>query len=75
MGSGEIHQMQLDEICELCRRYSRGNAKTRRNPRDTTSIMIKSVAGEGVTKAKIGNLFENFKNDIISSLCYYIDVL
>jgi hypothetical protein len=67
--------MKFDEICELCKIYSWGNAKTGMNPIDTTTRMVKSVAGERITKDNIGNLFENFKTDIISSLSSKIDFL
>jgi hypothetical protein len=55
--------------------YSRGNSKTGRSSRDATSRFTKSVAGAGVTKVEIGNMFENFKTDILSSLSSQLDVL
>ena len=31
MGTGNVFQLAYDDICELCRRYSRGNFKTSKN--------------------------------------------
>jgi hypothetical protein len=75
MGSGDVSQLPYDEVCDLCRKYSRGNSKTGRSSRDATSRFTKSVAGAGVTKDEIGNMFENFKTDILISLSSQLDVL
>lgn len=40
-----------------------------------SSRFTKSVAGAGVTSAEMGNLFENFKTDILSTLPSQLDVL
>jgi hypothetical protein len=44
-------------------------------PRDVTSIFTKSVVGNRVMRDEIGNMFENFKTDIIISLSSQLDVL
>ena len=48
MGSRDLHQLKYDKICELCKRYSRVNAKNGRSSKDV-SRFTKYVAGLGVT--------------------------
>ena len=47
------------EICELCENYSRGNLKTQKIPRDSTSNFTNFSTG-GVTWDKFCNLFVIF---------------
>ena len=75
MGAGDVSKLSYDDVCELCKRYSRGNSKVGGGPRDPSSKLVKSVAGAGVTSAEMGNLFENFKIDILSTLSSQLDVL
>ena len=48
MGSRDLHQLKYDKICELCKRYSRVNAKNGRSSKDV-SRFTKYCAGLGVT--------------------------
>jgi len=38
-------------------------------------MLVQSVAGAEVTRAEMGNIFENFKTDILSILSSQLDVL
>jgi len=51
-----------------------GNYKVGRGSRDTSSRFTKLVAGTGVTKVEMGNLFENFKTDIFNTFPSQLDV-
>lgn len=73
MGTGDVFQLPYDDVYELCRRYSRGKFNTGKNI--PSSQFLKSAAGIGITKVEIGNLFEIFKTDIISSLNSPMDIL
>ena len=75
MGAGDVSKLSYDDVCELCRRYSRGNSKVGGGSRDTSSRLVKLVVGAEVTQDEIGNLFENFKTDILSTLSSQLDVL
>ena len=75
MGGGDISKLSYDEACELCPRYSRGNYKVGGGTRDIASRLVNSVARDGVTRAEMGILFENFKTDILSTLSSQLDVL
>jgi chromatin segregation and condensation protein Rec8/ScpA/Scc1 (kleisin family) len=44
MGTCDVFQLPYDDICELCRRYSRGNFKIGKNSRELSSLFLKSVA-------------------------------
>ena len=65
---------------ELCKRYSTGSSKNNRRDKrdklehDVFDITQKSSNG-GATRAEIGNLLENFKTEMMSSISSEIDVL
>ena len=65
---------------ELCKRYSRGSSRNNRwdkrdkLERDVFDRIQKSYNG-GDTHAEIGNLLENFKTEMMSSISSKIDVL
>ena len=63
MGRGNVFQLAYDDICELCRRYSRGNFKTGNNSKELLSLFLKSTAKTRVLQAEISNLFEISKAD------------
>jgi hypothetical protein len=72
---GNISKESYDEIVNLYKICSRGDARNRSNSRDTTfSRVQKSVSG-GATRAKIGNLLEDFKTEMLSSFASQIDTL
>eukprot|EP00253_Pinus_taeda_P005658 PITA_05658 len=72
MGKGDISNLLFEEIVELCQKYSRGRSKI--GKREVSSKAAKSAAG-GITRAEIGNLLENFKTDLLSTLGTQVDVL
>jgi hypothetical protein len=74
MGGGDISQQDYDVILELCRKYSRGTSKKGKGPRDILTRTGKTVGG-GVTRVEIGNMLEDFKTDILSSLSSQLDTL
>ena len=45
MGVGDISFLPFDQISELCRKYSRGKAKTEKDSRDYLSQVSKSTSG------------------------------
>ena len=49
MGAGDISFLPFDQISELCRIYSRGRAKTGKDPRESLSKVSKTTLGS-VTK-------------------------
>ena len=63
MGTGNVFQLAYDDICELCRRYSRGNFKTGKNSSNPSFQSLKSVARTRVIGAEINNLFQIPKAD------------
>ena len=73
MGTYDVFQLPYDDVCELCRRYSRGKFKTGKNI--PSSQFLKSAAGIGVTRVEIGDLFKILESYIISSLNSQVDIL
>lgn len=67
LGKGDISQDPFTEIVKLCLRWYRGSSKGRSTIRDAF-IRIQKSTGRGVTRSEIGNLFKNFKTDILSTL-------
>ena len=65
MGTGDVFQLPYDDVCELCRSYSRGKFKTGKNI--SSSQLLNFAAGIGVTRAEIGDLFKILEFDIINS--------
>ena len=65
MDKGDISYLPFDEIQDLCQKYSRG--KARNGKRDVTSKVTKS-ATSGISRAELGNLLEDFKTDLLSTL-------
>ena len=65
MGKGDISNLPFDEIAYLCEKYSRIKA---RSGKITMTFKATKSATSSVTRAKIGNLFEDFKTDLLSTL-------
>jgi hypothetical protein len=74
LSSGDVHQKPFSEIADYCRRYSRGQAKIGKGPRDPFSRNTKQSSGT-VTRTELGNLLENFKIDILSTISNHLDTL
>jgi len=75
MGTCDVFQLPYDDVCDLCRRYSRGNSKTGKNSKELSSQFLKLVARTRVTVAEINSLFGIFKYDIIISLNSLLGIL
>jgi hypothetical protein len=74
MGKGDIYQETYDDIVLLCIRCSRGSSHTRLGMRIPLTRNNNTTTG-GVTRVEVGNLLENFKIDILSTLTTQLDVL
>ena len=80
LGKGDLSKESFEKIVELCKRYSRGPSRNNRwDKRDKLECDVfdrtqKSSNG-GATLAEIGNLLENFKTEMMSSISSEIDVL
>jgi hypothetical protein len=74
MGKGDIYQETYDNIIQLCIRCSRGSTQTRSGMQTSLTRNNNTTSG-GVTRAEVGNLLENFKTDILSTLTTQLDVL
>jgi hypothetical protein len=75
MASGEISHKPFSEICEMCKNYSRSGAKIGKNVQDPYNEILKLVSVGGITREEIGNLLENFKIDILSTIGSQLDTL
>jgi hypothetical protein len=75
MESGDVSHKLFVDICEMCRNYSRSSDKTRKGVRDPYSRNSKGVSSGGITRMEIGNLLENFKTDILSTIGSQLDTL
>jgi hypothetical protein len=75
MESGDIFDKPFSEICEMCKNYSRSRAKTGKNVRGPYNRNLKPVSSGGITREEIGNLLENFKIDILSTIGSQLDTL
>ena len=57
------------EIYELCKTYSRSRVKTGKNiVRDPFSRTSKVAYSSAVTRVELGNLLENFKTNLLSTI-------
>lgn len=69
VGNGDILKQELDTICELCVKCSRGAVSHRQG---TQALKTPS---SGVKKVEIGNLLYNLRTDILNTLSSQLDVL
>jgi len=74
MGVGDVSQLPYNTICELCKQYSRDNNKQGRGSWEILSRISKPL-GSAVTPVEIGNLLDNFKTDILSSLSSLLNTM
>ena len=75
MASSDISYKPFVEIYEMCKNYSRSRAKTGKNVRDPYSRNLKPVSSGGITRVEIGDLLENFKIDILSTIGSQLDIV
>jgi len=73
MGKGDISQLSLHDIVELCVHLSNGKSKTRKGPRDPSLIRPNKSTTGSVSRAEIGNMLDEFKTDILGSLSEQLD--
>ena len=71
---GHISKEPFNHIVDLCQRYSRGSSRTIIRDRDIFSRAQKSSGG-GATWSEIGNLLDNFKTVMMSSISSKLDVM
>ena len=74
MGSRYVSQLPLSEIHDLCRKYSRSRNKVGKEAHGSLTRVMKSTSGGG-TRAKIGNLLEYFKSDLLGTISSQLDTL
>ena len=76
MEAGDVSHKPFLEICELCKTYSRSRVKTGKNivtyPFSRTSKVVDS---SGVTRVELGNLLENLKTNLLSTISSQLDTL
>ena len=58
MGKGDISQLPLPDIAELCINLSRGKCKTIKGPRDPALARVSKSASGTVSRAEIGHMLE-----------------
>ena len=75
MGKGDISQLPLSDIGELCVHLLRGKSKTGKGPRDPSLVRVNKSATRSISRAKLGNMLDEFKTDILGSLSEQLDTL
>ena len=70
-----MRHKNFKEIGELCRTYSRSKGKTIKSVREPFNRNTKATTSGGVTRSELGNLLENFKTDILSTIGSQLDTL
>ena len=65
MGTRDVSQLTFEDTSNLCKKCLQSKAKSGKGIRDTR---INKSASGGVTRVELGNLLENFKTDILSTL-------
>jgi hypothetical protein len=75
MELGDISHKPFDEICEMCKNYSRSRAKTGKNVQDPYNRNLKPISSGGIMRVEIGSLLENFKTYILSTIGSQLDTL
>jgi len=74
MDKGDIYQEYHANIIDLCIRCSRGITRLKLVGHDAITRDSK-VSGGSVSHAKIGNLLEDFKMDILGTLSTQLDIM
>jgi len=75
MGKGDISQLPLRDVAELCVHLTRGKSKMGKGPRDPSLVRAKKSATGSVSMAEIGNMLDEFKIDTLGSLSEQLDTL
>lgn len=74
MGKGDIYQENFTGIIGLCIRSSRGSTRLKPTERDMIKTNNK-ISDGGITCAKIDNVLEDFKIDILGTLTTQLDIM
>jgi hypothetical protein len=74
LSSRYVHQNPFAEVAYYFRKYSGGQDKTSKEPRDSFSRNTRKISGT-VTKIELGNLLESFKTNILSTISKQLDTL
>ena len=75
MGKGDISQLPLSDIVELCVHLSRGKSKIEKGARDPFPVRENKSAIKSMSRAEIGNILDEFKTDILGSLSEQLNTL
>jgi len=75
MGKGDVSQLSIRGICELCTHILRGKARTGKNPIDPVMSRINKSTTGIVSREEIGNFLEKFRTKILGSLSEQLDTL
>jgi hypothetical protein len=68
MESSDISHKPFVEIYEMCKNNSRSRDKTWKNVQDPFNRKIKPISSCGITRVEVGNLLDNFKTYILSTI-------
>ena len=74
MGKGDIYQENFAGIIDLCIGSLRGSTRLKL-AENGQFVRDNRISAEGVTHGEIGNLLENFKNDILGTLKAQLDIM
>ena len=59
----------------MCKNYSRSRGKTGKNVGDPYNRNLKPISSGGIRREEIGNLLENFKTNILSTIGSQLDTI
>jgi len=63
MSIGDVYQLSFEEICETCKHISRGRER------------VGKSSPKSISQTKLGNLFDDFKIEILSNLTKQVEML
>ena len=77
MAASDISHDTFAQIGEMCKNYSRSRGKVGKKFRVPYSRNVRGniPSSRGVTRMELGNLLENFKNDILGAMGSQLDAL
>ena len=78
LSGGDIYKKCFAKIAELCRTYSRSQAKVGRNLHDSlrdNASRNQKPASTTITRVELGNLLEDFKTDILNTIGNQLDTM
>ena len=74
-GKGDISQLPLSDIAELCVHLSRGKSKIGKGLREPSLVRANKSANRYVSRAEIGNMLDDFKTNILGRISEKLDTL